>query len=174
MSNIDFHSVLSRGHEVERRWVSGAKSIGRSVAHGKKLLPADLSLEQRTFCPTPDCAALVAIEIKERNLSFTCPEDFPYDTAIIDEVEGIKKTTAHPFAWVLVSRLTGRWVWVACTDRNESWTHEKLHDSERGFSAEFLLVPKTHLRKSSDLMKIIYPSSELALIDGDTSLFVDT
>ena len=71
-----FRSSLTSGQNAERKWVDLLRSDGRSVAHGKKLVIRN-HCKNTDHVETPDAVALLSVEIKERSLSFTCPEDYP-------------------------------------------------------------------------------------------------
>ena len=48
------------------------------------------------------------IDVKSRNLAFTSPEDYPYETALVDTVSGWQAKPRKPAAIVLVSQITAR------------------------------------------------------------------
>lgn len=142
-----------------------------AAAHGKKLVLTK-HCKVKDHCATPDAAVLLTVEIKERNLSFTSPEDFPYDTVFVDDLRGLGKETLAPFAYVFVSQKTGAWVWITPLDRDESWTEQVVRDTTRGHEMGMLVAPKKHLRRSEELQNYLVPHHSLELIDGDTSAFV--
>jgi hypothetical protein len=145
-----FLNVLAKAHKAERAWVESLRTDhGRAVAHGVKLVLEGHN-PKKDFCPTPDAVAAVAIEIKLRNLEFTSPSDFPYDTVFVDDVTGLRKAEA-PFAWVYVSQITGCWVWLCSIDRDGSWQERVVYDSMRGFAMPTLVAPSKFLRPAEQL-----------------------
>jgi len=166
-----FRKAVSGGHRSERDWVDAQRAAGRSAAHGKKLLLTN-HCKVNDHCGTPDAAVLLTVEIKERNLKFTCPEDFPYDTVFVDDLRGLGREFIRPFAYVFLSSVTGHWVWVTPLDRDSSWTEETVKDNTRGHDMGMLVAPKHHLRPAEELEKYLYPQEFLEFVDGDTALFV--
>jgi hypothetical protein len=166
-----FQSALTNGHRAERAWVDTQRASGLSVAHGKKLI-LKKHCKVKDHCETPDAAVLLTVEIKERNLTFTSPEDFPYDTVFIDDLRGLSRETLRPFAYVFVSRATKAWVWVTPLDQDETWTEQVVRDTTRGHEMGMLVAPKSHLRPAKQLLDYITPHNYLELVDGDCSLFV--
>lgn len=165
-----FLNVLEKAHKAEKAWVEGMRTDhGRAIAHGVKLVLADHN-PKKDFCPTPDAVAAVAIEIKLRNLEFTSPEDFPYDTVFVDDVTGLRKAEA-PFAWVYVSQVTGCWVWLCSIDRDGSWQERVVYDSMRGFAMPTLVAPSRFLRPSSQLAGLLFPAANLQWVEGATGAF---
>lgn len=165
-----FLNVLAKAHKAEQAWVDGMRTDhGRAVAHGVKLvLPGHNP--RKDFCPTPDAVAAVAIEIKLRNLEFTSPGDFPYDTVFVDDLAGLRKAEA-PFAWVYVSQITGGWVWLCSIDRDESWEERVVYDGMRGFAMPTLVAPSRFLRSADQLVAILFSAGGLQWVDGETGAF---
>jgi hypothetical protein len=166
-----FRAALNSGHRAERAWVDSQRVSGRSAAHGKKLLLTNHS-KSLDHCGTPDAAVLLSVEIKERSLKFTCPEDFPYPTVFVDDTRGLGREFIHPFAYVFLSSVTGKWVWITPLDRDDSWEEKTVKDNTRGHDMGMLVAPKEHLRHADELEKYLYPQEFLEFVDGDTSLFV--
>lgn len=166
-----FRKSLTSGHKAEQAWVEKARLLGLSVAHGKKVVLTAHN-KMKDHCGNPDAALLMTVEIKERGLTFTSPEDFPYDTVFVDDLRGLGKETLRPFAYVFVSRTTGHWVWVTPLDRDDSWTETVVMDTTRGHKMGMLVAPKSHLRPAEQLQQYLVPHGLLHVIDGDTSLFV--
>ncbi len=115
---------------------------------------------------------LLSVEIKERSLKFTCPDDFPYDTVFVDDTRGLGREFISPFAYVFLSSVTGKWVWITPMDRDETWEEKIVTDNTRGHDMGMLVAPKKHLRPAEELEKYLYPAEFLEFVDGDTSLFI--
>ena len=167
----NFHASLNSGHRAERAWVDAQRASGRSAAHGKKLLLANHS-KVADHCGTPDAAVLLSVEIKERSLKFTSPDDFPYDTVFVDDLRGLGREYIHPFAYIFLSSVTGKWVWITPLDRDDTWEEKVVKDNTRGHDMGMLVAPREHLRHADELEKYLYPHEFLEYVDGDTGLFV--
>lgn len=168
----NFRTSLNEGHRAERAWVDTQRASGRAAAHGKKLLLKN-HCKKNDHCGTPDAAVLMSVEIKERNLKFTCPEDFPYDTVFVDDTRGLGREFIRPFAYVFLSQVTGKWVWITPLDRDSSWKEETVRDGTRGHDMGMLVAPRGHLRAAEELEKYIYPQLFLEYVDGNTDLFIE-
>ena len=166
-----FRSSLTSGQNAERKWVDLLRAEGRSAAHGKKLV-IKTHCKNKDHVETPDAVALLSIEIKERSLSFTSPEDYPYDTVFVDDCRGLARESLTHFAYVYVSKPTGKWVWLTPLDRDETWAEEVTVDRGRGHQVPVLVAPKSHLRPAAELIALIYPHAYLDLVDGETDIFL--
>lgn len=166
-----FQSALTDGHRAERAWVDSLRSLGRSVAHGKKLVIKKHN-KNTDHVESPDAVALMSIEIKERSLTFTTPESYPYDTVFVDDMRGLGRESVRHFAYVYVSRPTGKWVWLSPLDRDGTWREEVTFDRGRGHEVPVLVAPKRFLRPAQQLVDYLYPHHLLGLVDGDTAAFL--
>jgi len=170
VAHRSFKSALTNGHRAERAWVDNLRSAGRSAAHGRKLVIKGHN-KNKDHCETPDAVALMSVEIKERSISFTCPEDYPYDTVFVDDLNGLAKERLKHFAYVFVSQPTGQWVWISALDRDDTWTEKDVFDRVRGYSVPTLVAPKSHLRSADELIQLLYPHTLLEMVAGDTGIF---
>lgn len=166
-----FQSALRQGQDAERAWVDDLRSLGRSVAHGKKIVVSK-HCKQTGHVESPDAVGLFAIEIKERSLSFTSPDTYPYDTVFVDDLRGMGMETYPNLIYIYKSKPTGKWVWLTILDRDESWTETTTFDRGRGHSVPVLQAPKGALRPAESLIELLYPHAYLELVDGDTDCFL--
>lgn len=147
------------------------RKLGRSAAHGKKLVIRK-HCRVADHVETPDAVGMFSIEIKERSLSFTCPDDYPYDTVFVDDMRGLGREHISHLAYVYLSKPTGQWVWLTPLDRDENWQERTTFDRGRGHSVPVLVAPKAHLRPASSLIELLYPHLYLDLVDGATDIFL--
>ncbi len=166
-----FRTALHKGHDAERRWVDSMRESGLSVAHGKKLV-IEKSDPRTIHVETPDAVALFSVEIKERSLSFTAPDDYPYDTVFVDDQRGLSKEKYKNLIYVYISRPTGKWCWLTMLDRNDEWKEEVTHDRGRGHDVPVLVCPKRFLRPAEQLIDLVFPHLYLDLVDGQTDWLV--
>jgi hypothetical protein len=161
-----FASALESGHRAERAWVDEARLLGRSACHGRKLVIRQHSAVH-DHCEAPDALGLVSIEVKERSLKFTGPDDYPFPTVFVDDLRGLHRERLHHFAYVYISKVTGAWVWLTPLDRNEEWREESVYDRGRGHMVPTLVAPRSVLRPSETLLQLLYPHTHLELVDAD-------
>lgn len=156
-----FHSALLLGHEAERDWTERARGFGLAVRHGKKKVAVNHN-RFTDHTDTPDAYAIVGIEIKERDLRFTCPADYPYDTVYVDDMLGLSRDAHRPMVYVFLSKATGRWVWLTILDQDDSWKVRETRDGTRGHPMKVLEAPKRFLRPANTLAKVILPERLVA------------
>lgn len=164
-----FLAVLSDAHRAERAWVDLARDSGAAVAHGRKIVCPNHN-PKKDFCPTPDAVAAVQLEIKVRQIKFTNPSDFPYPTIFVDDAYGLSKGP-EPFAWIYISKPTGKWVWLSCLDRDERWQLQDVYDSMRGFTSTTLVAPSCCLRPADQLLRMLFREDALQWVEGEVGGF---
>jgi hypothetical protein len=94
------------------------------------------------------------IEIKSRKEAFTSPESFPYKTAIVDTVKKYDKRDDKPFAYVMVSRITGAMLWVDATIP-ENWSIIKKFDKTRKYYDNFYEIPREQMQTMDSLISVL-------------------
>ena len=165
-----FQQSLAEGHRAEEAWVDELRSEQLSVAHGQRIVaegfnPAVDHLQH------PDAAGVFRIEIKNRGLHFTCPEDYPYPTVFLANMASSHRDMTSPLIYVIRSKSSGKWVWVISTDQNDSWTTSFKRDKTRNTNVHILECPSSFLRPPEQLRKLLMHHHVLDLIDGGTDAF---
>lgn len=166
-----FQSALKSGQNAERAVVDELRSLGCSVGHGKKIVVKKHN-KNTGHVETPDAVGLFAIEIKERSLSFTDPDSYPYETVFVDDLRGMGLESYTNLIYVYKSKTTKQWVWLTILDRDESWEESVTFDRGRGHEVPVLVAPKSALRPASQLIQLLYPQGYLDLVDANTDGFV--
>jgi hypothetical protein len=166
-----FQSALESGQNAERAVVEELRLAGGSVGHGKKIV-VKKHCKNTGHVETPDAVGLFAIEIKERSLSFTDPDSYPYPTVFVDDLRGMGMESYTNLIYILRSKPTKAWVWLTILDRNEEWQESVTFDRGRGHAVPVLVAPKSALRPASQLIQLLYPQHYLDLVDGNTDGFV--
>ena len=169
--NRPFSAALLRGHQAEREWVEEMRDEGAAVAHGRKIVQPKFD-PRAEKCQSPDAVALVRVEIKQRDLKFTGPDDFPYPSAFVQNISNESADMTAPMIYILRSAPTRCWVWVLGADRNAEWEESNVRDSTRGSVIRMLSCPKHHLRTSESLLPFLIKHDLLQLIEGDTTAFL--
>ena len=98
----------------------------------------------------------VVLEVKSRPLHFLDPAGYPYETALVDTVDGWGAKQIEPRAVLLVSRPARRMLVVASATR-PSWTIQRRHDQVRNTWADFYECPRTLLRPMEWLVRRLMP-----------------
>ena len=77
-----------------------------------------------------------SFEVKSRKLRFTNPKDFPFDTILVDTVNGWESKKRKPDAYICVSTVTGKMIALS-KNTKEQWIKNKRFDVTRGISDWF-------------------------------------
>ncbi len=96
----------------------------------------------------------LVLEVKSRNLKFEDIGSFPYEKILIDTVDGLEKKAVKPFAYVIVSQITGKMFAIAGATK-DYWTVGDIHDPYRNVDYQAYFVTKRHCRPFIDLVDIL-------------------
>jgi hypothetical protein len=91
------------------------------------------------------------LEVKSRSFHFTSVNDYPYETAFVDTVEGWLAKRSHPVAVAVVSQKTGCVV-VVPVSTSGLWSKKTIFDSKRGFEVEVFECPRSALRSFEEFL----------------------
>lgn len=146
-SEHEFKKRLDDSHEAvlavrERLLEKGIVSEGEPPSFRKNLSEVphysrhekDLILEQSGIC----------LEVKSRNVRWTCLDDFPFRDIIVDTVSGYDQKRQTPLAYVLVSRPTGAEI-VVPTTMDRLWSSRRKKDKERNLRDLFYVALKSQV-----------------------------
>lgn len=105
--------------------------------------------DRRAYSDTGDLVLQIRVEHKCRpDLSFTCREDYPYQTVFIDEVYNFDQKAAYgpPLAYVIenADRTHVAVVYYAIT--RPHWKIERHFDSKQQRQCDYYVVDKSRVR----------------------------
>jgi len=104
----------------------------------------------------------IVLEVKSRNLLFTCPEDYPYPTVAICAVRRWDSREQKPHAFVFVSRRTGVMLSLS-TKSFPQWTVEALPDFRRnGWTTRQYCAPTSALLSFDTLVEALHTWAKAA------------
>ena len=91
-----------------------------------------MKIARKEYVNTKDILVLPSaiLEVKSRNLSFTSPKDFPFNTVIIDTVSGYEQKNPKPRLYISVSRNTGCIIATSGVS-SDKWSKRKIYDKVR-------------------------------------------
>ena len=95
------------------------------------------------------------IDVKSRELRFTRPGDYPYETALVDTVAGWEAKENHPKAIVLVSQITEAML-VISPRTQARWEKVRRFDRKRRITDTFYEVSYGHLRTFDELVEYLH------------------
>jgi len=96
----------------------------------------------------------LVLEVKSRNIKFHDQDDFRYNTIMVDTVYGWQSKTIKPFAYIIVSQITGG-MFVIPGSTQEDWTTEHYYDPARDITDQFYLTDKRHCRPFIELVDVL-------------------
>ena len=169
-----FHASLAKGQEDEWQWVEQQKANGLAFAHGIRVQPDETFRPGVDHCQHPDAVAAVRVELKVRDIAFTSPDDYPYETVFLGNASAAAKDISPPLIYVIQSEKTKAWTWVCSLDRDETWFVKDVWHKARNHKVPTLQCPKKFLRRSEDICTAVIHSSLLDLVDGPTGAFEGT
>jgi hypothetical protein len=91
-----------------------------------------MKIARKEYVNTKDILVLpsAVLEVKSRNLRFTSPKDFPFDTVFIDTVSGYEQKKPKPRLYISVSRKTGCIIATSGVNSGK-WSKRKIYDKVR-------------------------------------------
>lgn len=84
------------------------------------------------------------VDVKSRSLRFRGPEDYPFETAIVDTADGWQAKPHKPSAVILFSQPLGGMAVVPVSSQ-DSWVHTERFDSVRRINVSLYEIHKSRL-----------------------------
>lgn len=148
-----FIEQLQLGYRFQELVAERLRGEGVEVEVPELRIRPDVS-QAREYADSGDLIARcgereLPIEVKSRNIAFTCPQDYPYHTAFVDDVPGWER--GEPKTVVLVSQRTEGAVVVPLRSRPH-WREEAVYDRLRRTWVPTYTVPRRYLLPFSALI----------------------
>ena len=99
------------------------------------------------------------LEIKSRNLDFSCPSDYPYDTIMVESVSGWEGKIRKPSFYICVSQKTGRMIFTEGHD-SLRWDRASFFDRVRRIKVYNYVSPLDMWGNIEDLVEYFNRSRE--------------
>lgn len=136
-----FEAELRKGYKWQLHVASQLEALGYSAISGAYVMRANIA-DARLFADTADITiGDHVVEVKSRNLSFTGPDDYPYDTVFIETVSSYDSRARKPALYACVSQLTGATIGLDAAKTRDSWTICKKWDSVRKIHVTNYVAP---------------------------------
>jgi hypothetical protein len=81
------------------------------------------------------------VEVKHISIGFTCAEDFPYPTIIVDEVHKVDRIPRGQLWGYVIVNEAGTHVCCLRADTKGRWTIQRRHDKKEGAERAFYVCP---------------------------------
>lgn len=103
--------------------------------------------ERFDFSDDGDLMVSLRVEHKVRGFDFTCRDDFPYATVIVDErYKEDRKASERPLGVLVVESADGQCAAVVYGWTRPHWTIERRFDAAQQRECEFYAVEKNRVR----------------------------
>jgi len=95
----------------------------------------------KDYADTGDIEVTLLVEVKHRQLEFTCHDDYPYATVVVDEVYKLDAKRSQLYAYVILNRAATHAV-VVPRHTWQQWQRMSRQDHIAGRVCEFYVVDK--------------------------------
>ena len=92
------------------------------------------------------------VEVKSRRLSFTSPQDFPYECALVDTVNGYDQKSPKPTFVLSISRETGSIIGVHGASQ-PFWYKRKMFDNIRYIRDLFYVCRRKYMLTLDEILR---------------------
>lgn len=117
------------------------KSLGFQTYIPKLTVREDIKdISQYSDAPDIECEGRI-LEVKSRDIYFTCPEDFPYETILVDTVAGWTAKERKPTEYICLSIQTGSMICL-CGETQPLWKTQERRDHKRHITDVFYEAKK--------------------------------
>lgn len=124
-----FKSELAQSHETVysvAHWLTGK---GYSVTLPPRSV-ADKAGDWKDHADSGDLQLHLRLEVKRRQIDFTCAADFPYDDIMVVEKKAYDRANPKPFTYYLMNR-AGTHAAVVRTATADRWKLRRVKDRRR-------------------------------------------
>ena len=146
-----FIKELKEGHEWQSYPALFFKLHGLKVEMPKLTIRENISEADKWKDSFDFIIEDLPFEHKSRNIEFTCPQDYPYDTVFIDTVKGWDQKAIKP-SYIFTSKTTGCMLWLPAM-YSEKFTKVTKFDRVRNINEEFYVIDPKYLQHISTLLK---------------------
>lgn len=149
-----FLSELKTGRKWEMWFAKLLLEYGITVQVPQFAFRKDMS-EVPDYADRPDVVANgKVLEIKSRRLSFTCPEDYPFDSIFVDTQKSWDQKEGKPFAIVVISQET-KGIVVLSNKQSDQWKTETKFDRVRKIRETWYTADKSLCHSFETLLKAL-------------------
>jgi len=137
---------LSASREAVNSFASRARSKGVDLWLPPELVRPDI-WSRHEYADDGDLMLQARVEHKVRtNISWTCRDDYPYETVIVDEVYKENAKSARPVLMYVIEDQTRKFAAVVYGYTRAYWGTETLFDPIQRRHCDFYTVDKSRVR----------------------------
>jgi hypothetical protein len=147
-----FAKQLARGRKTQIRIAMRLLPLGHWVRMGplaeRKSAKRDGTLDDADL----EISGGHLLEVKGRNLAFTCVEDYPYETIFVCAKRRWDNRSGKPCAIIIVSEITDAAIVIPSSSRR-LWTETTTHDRVRDIDFTALCAPRNSVATWDQLLE---------------------
>ena len=107
----------------------------------KPTLEAPSTELRHEYIDSGDIEIRQRVEVKHRSIGFTCAEDYPFPTIIVDEVHKVDRIPKGQLWGYVIVNEAGTHVCCLRADTKGRWTIQRKHDKKEGAERAFYVCP---------------------------------
>lgn len=141
--------IFLRDLEKSRRdvdhFATRMRGQGISVAVAEEITRPD-SASRRQYADKGDMILSLRVEHKVRDLNFTCREDFPFATVIVDEAYKVREKESDPLLMYVIENRSRTHAAIIYGWTRPRWQIETIYDRRQNRYCENFVVDKSLVR----------------------------
>ena len=107
----------------------------------KPTLEAPSTELRHEYIDSGDIEIRQRVEVKHRSIGFTCAEDYPFPTIIVDEVHKVDRIPKGQLWGYVIVNEAGTHVCCLRANTQGRWTIQRKHDKKQGAERAFYVCP---------------------------------
>ena len=100
------------------------------------------------------------LEVKQRFLSFTSRDTFPYATVIVDVCHAYDAADPKPFGYIMTDRSGEHYLWLLCAPTRRQWNVVQRFDRKKNRLRRFYEVPRDCLSTADEFVAALGSTAE--------------
>jgi hypothetical protein len=144
-SDSDFLASLSASRRDVNAFAEKMRSRGITVVLPEESTRPDAS-QRMLYADRGDMTVEMRVEHKVRGIDFTCREDYPYETVIVDEKYKVDLKAGIPLAMYVIENRSRTHAAVVYGWTKNRWTTESIYDAKQRRGCVNYVVHKSLVR----------------------------
>ena len=96
--------------------------------------------QREAYSDEGDLEIMQKVEIKGRDLEFTCRADYPYETVIVDYAPNFDKKRPRPFMYMIFNQARTHYM-IVQVKTFPQWRKVRLHNGKTGNDGDYYTCP---------------------------------
>lgn len=144
-SDAEFLQSLSASRRDVEAFAEKMRRRGIAITVCEEVTRPDAS-QRMLYADSGDMTVEMRVEHKARGINFTCREDYPYETVIVDEKYKVESKNGIPLAMYVIENRSRTHAAVVYGWTKNRWTTEKIYDVRQRRDCVNYVVHKSLVR----------------------------